>query len=109
MKRSPRHGWSLVELRDGRWHLATTGDREQLKGVFSARVSTMLGALGDGLSIRQRYAGKAVALYDARARRRDEYPTLPRLADETRIVYPATVPGAEGADVTLWQPREARP
>lgn len=105
MKRSPRHGWSLVELRDDRWHVVTTGDREQLKGVFNARVSTML---GDGLSIRQRYAGKAVALYDAHGQRRDEYPSypsLPRLADETRIVYPATVPGAEGADVTLWQPR----
>ena len=102
MKRSPRHGWSLVELRDGRWQVATTGDREQLKGVFNARVSTML---GDGLSIRQRYAGKAVALYDAHGQRRDEYRSLPRLADEKRIVYPAVVPGAEGADVTLWQPR----
>ena len=58
-----------------------------------------------GLSIRQRYAGKAVALYDAHGQRRDEYRSLPRLADEKRIVYPAVVPGAEGADVTLWQPR----
>lgn len=106
MKRSPRHGWSLVELRDGRWQVATTGDREQVRGVFSARVSTMYSTPIDA-SVRysMRFAGKAVALYDAHGQRRDECPALPRLADETRIVYPATVPGAEGADVTLWQPR----
>jgi len=105
-RRSPRDGWSIVELRDGRWQVATTGDREQLKVAFAARVSTIHSKpLQPGESFTDRYNGVGVALFDALGQRRDECPYLVRLADRTRIEWPSTVPGPEGADVTVWQPK----
>ena len=106
MKRSPRHGWSLVELRDGRWHVVTTGDREQLKVAFATRASAIYATPVDpNVRFSLRLAGKAVALFDTIGQRRDECPALPRTADGRRIEWPSTVPGAESAHVTLWQPR----
>lgn len=109
MKRPPRHGWSLVELRDGRWHLATTGDREQVKGAFSARVSTMYSTPIDA-SVRysMRFAGKGVALFDAAGQRRDEFPHALRLPDGTRLLWPSTLP-ANGEEPVVMPERGSDP
>lgn len=42
IRRSPRAGWALIELRDGRWHTAAVGDREAMRALFERRVSDLL-------------------------------------------------------------------
>lgn len=106
MKRSPRDGWSLIELRDGLWRVVTTGDREQLRGVFAARVSTIYETkTPEGGRYSQRHNGQAVALYDAVGQRRDECPFLPRLTDGTLIMWPTGLP-SDGEEPTARPQRE---
>lgn len=101
MKRSPRHGWRLVELVDGRWRTAEAGDRDALKKRSDDKVFAVMHTEPHQI----RHPGVAIGLYDANNARRDEYPTLPRLADGTRINWPDTPPPLEGAGPVAWQPR----
>jgi len=100
-KRSTRAGWRIVELVDGRWQTTATGDREALKALRDKKVFAIMHAEPHQI----RHPGVAIGLYDANDARRDEYPTLPRLADGTRINWPDAPPGLEGADAVAWQPR----
>lgn len=107
MKRSPRAGWRLVELIDGRWQATATDDREAIKQRFMARASAIYGApVVQSTRYSWRHAGSAVAVYDANGTRRDECPVFPRLADGTRIDWPDAPPGPDGLTPT---PCTARP
>lgn len=97
MKRSPRDGWRLVELVDGRWQTTLTGDRE---AVLAAHVAYMR-VTWDMAHPQLRYPGRAAIAFDAVGQARDEHPALPRLVDGTRIEWPASPPGPEGADVAV--------
>lgn len=100
-KRSPRAGWTLVELVDGRWMRTQTGDREVIRAAHQERVFEVMREPG-GL----RHPGRALAQYDANGTRRDEYPTFPRTADGVRIEWPASTPD-DGAEPVVFVPRKA--
>lgn len=102
--RSPRAGWSLVELMGGRWVTVATDDREVLREQFMRLVSAMYDALPRSTL---RIEGRAVALFDARGQRRDECPSRPRLLNGTLIEWPAAVPGPEGAETVEKKGRAA--
>lgn len=105
-QRSPRDGWKLVELANGRWTVTSTGDREQLKGTYASRVSTLMSLPYEpGLRFNQRYQGRAAVLFDAVGQRREQFPSLPHLADGTRLEWPSAVPGVDGADAVVWTPK----
>lgn len=102
-RRSPRDGWAVVELSEGRWRVAATGDREQMKGLYATRCASIYNRASDpalrDLPLLERRAGFAVVLFDALGQRRAECPVGPRGADGARIEWPTTTPGPEGSDV----------
>lgn len=98
MKRSSRHGWSLVELVDGRWQTTAVGDRDALAAKHQAHIRETWRIHG---APSLRVCGRAAGLYDANGARRDEHPTFPRRDDGARIEWPAAPPGPEGADVVV--------
>lgn len=101
--RSPRDGWRIVELRDGRWWRTATGDREIMRDEFQKRTRAIYDLpTPPGGRFSMRTAGHAVVLFDAVGQRRDECPSLPRSADGTRIEWPSEVPGVDGADAVVW-------
>jgi hypothetical protein len=105
MKRSPRHGWTAIELRDDRWHVVEVGDRDALKGPHEQRTFAITRIpLDPSKRYSERNAGHACALYDALGQRRDEYPAFPRTSNGARIEWPITVP-ADGEEPLPYVPR----
>jgi hypothetical protein len=105
-RRSPRDGWRLVELVDGRWRVTARGDREQIRGAYVTRVGTLMSMpLDHTKRFTQRYQGAAAVLFDAIGQRREQFPSLPHLADGTRVEWPAAVPGVDGEDAVVWSPK----
>lgn len=101
----------MVELCDGRWTTTARGDREQMRDLYAVRVTAYYDRAGEVARQTRRYsrrgAGHAVALFDALNERRDEVPFMPRLDDETRVLWPAEPPGPEGLDAVVWVQPEA--
>lgn len=108
MKRSPRDGWRLVELVDGRWQTTKTGDREELRVLFTQRTRDIYNTpCPPDTRYSLRTAGRAVSLHDANGLRRDTCPAMPRHANGARLEWPDAPPGPDGADVVPWAPRGA--
>ncbi len=96
MKRSSRHGWTLMQLVDGALRLVATGDRDDLQARRDAMVRG--GSIGA-----YPYVGAGVALYDANGSLRDSFPHAPRLAGGGRMRWPAVLP-ADGTAAVRWVP-----
>lgn len=96
MKRSPRHGWTLMQLADGALRLVATGERDDLQARRDAMVR-------DGSIGAYPYVGAGVALYDANGSLRDAYPHAPRLTDGGRMRWPSTLP-SDGTAAVRWVP-----
>lgn len=100
--RSPRAGWCAIELRDGRWHVAAEGDRDIVQAWYAGSVRRLT-------TLPLGCPGHAVATLDAHGQARDRHPAFPRrvLADGSRgsrVEWPATKPGPEGAEAELYRP-----
>lgn len=96
MKRSSRHGWTLMQLVDGALRRVETGDRDDLQ----ARRDEIVRGGGIGA---YPYVGTGVALYDANGALRDSFPSSPKLATGGRLRWPATLPD-DGTEAVRWVP-----
>lgn len=102
MKRSPRHGWTLVRLVDGQLRHVAKGDRDTLRAQREEIAREIVDLTPTSLF----RSGHGVALYDANGALRDSYPSLPRLADETRVRWPESLECDGSAPaVRSYQPR----
>ena len=91
MKRSSRHGWTLVQLAGDVLRVVATGDRDDLRVAYDELVRENRAAAPD-----LHCTGHGAAIYDGNGALRDCVPYVARLADGTRTRWPETVP-ADGA------------
>lgn len=87
MKRSSRHGWTLVQLDGDVLRVVATGDRDTLRAQRDELTFAMIRARTS-----LHHAGTGVALYDANGALRDAFPSNPRTTLDVRVRWPEAVP-----------------